>query len=124
MKQFPTREKAYTDAIIAAGIIYSITRDCSQGVIKGCGCNPNYKKEENFKNFAKDWTWGGCSDDASFGENLVLKLLEENEENQDAQGFVSRHNNRIGREVYLYESLKVLALLVLEILNLHKIIGF
>lgn len=108
--QLATKEKAYTNAIITAGIIYSLTRDCSQGVIKGCGCDPNFSKniyqQHNTKNLERDWTWGGCSDDASFGENLVLKLLEDNDENNDAQAFVSRHNNRIGREVSLFKKLR------------------
>ena len=111
MNQQPTREKAYVDAILAAGIIYSITKDCSEGVIEECGCNSNLKREieENAiitsylfpskLQMERDWAWGGCSDDSSFGENLVLKLLDKNEKSGDPQSFVSRHNNRIGREV-------------------------
>ncbi|EFA11738.1 protein Wnt-8a isoform X1 [Tribolium castaneum] len=105
-----TKEKAYTNAIITAGIIYSITRDCSQGVIKGCGCDPKLRKniyqEAKTKNLERDWTWGGCSDDSSFGEELVLKLLEDNEESSDAQAFINRHNNRIGREIIREKMLK------------------
>jgi wingless-type MMTV integration site family protein 8 len=109
----PTREKAYTDAITAAGIIYSITRDCSQGIVKNCGCNSKTKETTNptsniFKrspeksfDLEKDWSWGGCSDDASFGENLVLKLLDDSEKGSDPQAFISRHNNKIGGEVIL-----------------------
>jgi hypothetical protein len=102
-KHLSTKEKAYTDAIIAAGIIYSITQDCSQGVIKGCGCDPNRQEPQDdpkvLNQIEKDWTWGGCSHDASYGEDLVLKMLESNEKDSDAQAFVSRHNNRVGREV-------------------------
>ncbi|RZC10196.1 Wnt-8a [Asbolus verrucosus] len=116
-KQLITKEKAYTDAILAAGIIYSITRDCSQGTIKGCGCSSNLNKDLHEKKtlsealeelqFAKDWIWGGCSDDASFGENLVLKLLEDSDKYSDLQALVSRHNNRMGREIIREKMMKV-----------------
>ncbi|KAH0812475.1 hypothetical protein GEV33_010316 [Tenebrio molitor] len=109
-KHLPTKEKAYTDAIIAAGIIYSITQDCSQGVIKGCGCDPNRQEPQDdskvLNQIEKDWTWGGCSHDASYGEDLVLKMLESNEKDSDAQAFVSRHNNRVGREIIREKMLK------------------
>ncbi|XP_063913038.1 protein Wnt-8a-like [Zophobas morio] len=118
MNQQPTREKAYVDAILAAGIIYSITKDCSEGVIEECGCNSNLKREieENAiitsylfpskLQMERDWAWGGCSDDSSFGENLVLKLLDKNEKSGDPQSFVSRHNNRIGREIIREKMMK------------------
>ncbi|KAJ3619737.1 hypothetical protein MTP99_005394 [Tenebrio molitor] len=109
-KHLSTKEKAYTDAIIAAGIIYSITQDCSQGVIKGCGCDPNRQEPQDdskvLNQIEKDWTWGGCSHDASYGEDLVLKMLESNEKDSDAQAFVSRHNNRVGREIIREKMLK------------------
>ncbi|KAJ3619738.1 hypothetical protein MTP99_005395 [Tenebrio molitor] len=115
----PTREKAYTDAITAAGIIYSITRDCSQGIVKNCGCNSKTKETTNptsniFKrspeksfDLEKDWSWGGCSDNASFGENLVLKLLDDSEKGSDPQAFISRHNNKIGGEIIREKMLKI-----------------
>ena len=36
-----TREFAYVLAITSAAIDYVVTKNCSSGSVKGCGCDPN-----------------------------------------------------------------------------------
>lgn len=53
-----SREKAYVNAITAAGVAYAITKACSRGELNECSCDNRIKKSGTEKN----WQWGGCSE--------------------------------------------------------------
>ncbi|XP_028968850.1 protein Wnt-8b-like [Galendromus occidentalis] len=89
-----TREKAFVHAIISAGIMYTLTKNCSLGHFD-CGCDQS-KKASNAFLIDKQWTWGGCSDNVKFGEHTAKEFLDSNEPRTDT-GLVNLHNNRVGR---------------------------
>ncbi|WP_204266954.1 hypothetical protein, partial [Citrobacter youngae] len=37
----PNREDVYVAAISMAAIVHTLTKDCANGVIAGCGCTEN-----------------------------------------------------------------------------------
>ncbi|XP_072384879.1 protein Wnt-8a-like [Diabrotica undecimpunctata] len=122
----PTPEIAYTKAIVAAGITYSLTRNCSKGQIEGCGCDKTDKNQinlgsEEFKNvhirkFQRNsypshknvtkQVWGGCSDDTTFSSRITEKVLESLDKGLDAHAYVARHNFKIGIEVIKHTMVK------------------
>ncbi|XP_066246540.1 protein Wnt-8a-like [Euwallacea similis] len=114
--QVASRETAFVKAIIAAGIVHAVTKNCSKGELADCGCNPNYPSShyEEYKKIGQSnslaskkstpppvkWSWGGCSDDTSFGV-IVAKSLLEIPLNVDpnVSSYINTHNYKIGEEV-------------------------
>lgn len=49
----------------------------------------------------RGWIWGGCSDNADFGENISKQFVDALENGHDSRAAVNRHNNEAGRLVSL-----------------------
>lgn len=49
----------------------------------------------------RGWIWGGCSDNADFGENISKQFVDALENGHDSRAAVNRHNNEAGRFVSL-----------------------
>lgn len=88
-----TRESSFVDAIIAAGVMFAITKSCSQGLLEDCSCSEGGSRADH------NWKWRGCSDDVVFGSRAVEHFLGTLEEAQDAPALVRRHNYQAGRMV-------------------------
>ena len=73
------REDAYVSAISIAAILYTINKDCSSGIVAGCGCgnNPN--------------SINPCSDDPQKAEELYKSHVN-SEVSKDFTGSMRRHN--------------------------------
>lgn len=113
-KHLFSKETAYTQAIIAAGVVYSVTKNCSKGEIMGCGCDPERsgplnvtKMKANLDDLeAKrevDWNWGGCSDNTEFGERVAKGIVKSMEQGNDVQAYAMLHNNLVGRKVGVFK---------------------
>ncbi|OCT94665.1 hypothetical protein XELAEV_18012349mg [Xenopus laevis] len=69
------RETAFVYAISYAGVVYAITRACSQGELKSC-----------------------CSDHIDFGIKFAKDFVDAKEKRlKDARALMNLHNNRCGR---------------------------
>ncbi|KAM6923478.1 protein Wnt-8a-like [Xenentodon cancila] len=89
-----TRETSFVHAISAAGVMYTLTRNCSLGDLENCGCDvPN-----NGKTGGRGWLWGGCSDNVDFGEKISKLYVDSQETGQDSRAAVNLHNNAAGRQ--------------------------
>ncbi|XP_049820652.1 protein Wnt-8a-like isoform X2 [Aethina tumida] len=111
-----TKEAAYINAIMVSGIAHAITKNCSRGEIKACKCNPkpqNLKLDSNMpvEHVGKaknqhinaeevEWTWGGCSDDTTYGIEFTKYIFNKTSQ----ENAVKSHNYEIGRQV-LQESM-------------------
>ncbi|XP_061582372.1 protein Wnt-8-like [Cololabis saira] len=90
-----TRETSFVHAISAAGVMYTLTRNCSLGDLENCGCDvPN----NNGKIGGRGWLWGGCSDNVDFGERISKLYVDAQETGQDCRAAVNLHNNAAGRQ--------------------------
>ena len=84
-------------------MVYAITKACSEGRIKNCGCDTTL----NGKKTQQGWEWGGCSDDVEFGAQFASNFLDVREtenpmgvpENELGLSLVNLHNNAAGRMV-------------------------
>ncbi|XP_027056914.1 protein Wnt-7b-like isoform X1 [Pocillopora damicornis] len=101
-----TREMAYTQAIISAGVVYTVTRACSMGNLSECNCDKKLTGTEKKKHY-KGWSWGGCSVDLSFGLDLSSRFVNAREEKHNAFWLMNRHNSRAGRQVVRQKLVKV-----------------
>ncbi|CAL8262720.1 unnamed protein product [Lota lota] len=89
-----TRETSFVHAISAAGVMHTLTRNCSQGDLGNCGCDVS----KNGKIGGRGWLWGGCSDNVDFGERISKQYVDAQETGQDSRAAVNLHNNEAGRK--------------------------
>ncbi|KAL7985374.1 hypothetical protein Chor_003944, partial [Crotalus horridus] len=91
-----SREAAFVYAISSAGVVYAITRACSQGELKACNCDPH--KRGRSKDERGDFDWGGCSDNINYGIKFAKDFVDAKEKTvKDARALMNLHNNRCGR---------------------------
>ncbi|MGH0116630.1 UNVERIFIED_CONTAM: hypothetical protein FKN15_012225, partial [Acipenser sinensis] len=88
-----TRETSFVHAISSAGVMYTLTRNCSLGDLDNCGCDDS----RNGKIGGRGWIWGGCSDNVDFGEQISKQYVDALETGQDSRAAVNLHNNEAGR---------------------------
>ncbi|XP_060782891.1 protein Wnt-8a-like isoform X2 [Neoarius graeffei] len=88
-----TKETAFVHAISAAGVMYTLTKNCSLGHFDNCGCDDS----KTGKTGGRGWIWGGCSDNVEFGENISKQFVDALENGHDSRAAVNRHNNEAGR---------------------------
>ncbi|EMP42066.1 Protein Wnt-2, partial [Chelonia mydas] len=92
-----SRESAFVYAISSAGVVFAITRACSQGELKSCSCDP--KKKGSAKDNKGHFDWGGCSDNVDYGVKFARAFVDAKErKGKDARALMNLHNNRAGRK--------------------------
>jgi len=111
-----SREAALVHASVAAGIMYSVSRDCREGRIPACGCSrrrPTAKQVRWAEMTAApadgvgDWQWGGCSDNTDYGYKFTTSFVDarQREKNYPRHSaalklmMMNLHNNEVGRLV-------------------------
>uniref|UniRef100_A0A3Q2XMD7 Protein Wnt n=1 Tax=Hippocampus comes TaxID=109280 RepID=A0A3Q2XMD7_HIPCM len=91
-----SREAAFVYAISSAGVVYALTRACSQGDLKMCNCDP--QKRGRDKDERGEFDWGGCSDHINYGIRFAKAFIDAKERTvRDARALMNLHNNRCGR---------------------------
>lgn len=96
-----SRESAFVHAISSAGVVFAITRACSQGELKSCSCDP--KKKGSAKDSKGHFDWGGCSDNIDYGIKFARAFVDAKErKGKDARALMNLHNNRAGRKVSVH----------------------
>lgn len=90
-----SREAAFVYAISSAGVVYAITRACSQGELKICGCDERRGQATDDRG---TFDWGGCSDNIFYGIRFAKAFIDAQERSvRDARALMNLHNNRCGR---------------------------
>lgn len=93
-----SREAAFVYAISSAGVVYALTRACSQGELKNCNCDPNRRGRS--QDDRGEFDWGGCSDNINYGIKFAKTFIDARERTvRDARALMNLHNNRCGRTV-------------------------
>ncbi|MGH0149546.1 UNVERIFIED_CONTAM: hypothetical protein FKN15_024299 [Acipenser sinensis] len=91
-----SQEAAFVYAISSAGVVYAITRACSQGELKSCSCDPH--KRGRVRDERGDYDWGGCSDNVNYGIRFAKAFVDAKEKKvKDARALMNLHNNKCGR---------------------------
>ncbi|XP_018111358.2 protein Wnt-2 [Xenopus laevis] len=92
-----SRESAFVHAISSAGIVFAITRACSQGELKSCSCDPMMKGSSKDSKGSFDWV--GCSNNIDYGIRFARTFVDAKErKGKDARALMNLHNNRAGRK--------------------------
>lgn len=104
-----TRETAFIQAVMAAGLVHAVTRSCSQGNMTECGCagRPEGRSGVGAAPLTTEqeegagWHWGGCSDQIQYGTWFSRRFLDGEGGNGSIAGesMMSRHNSEAGRQV-------------------------
>lgn len=94
------RETAFVHAIISAGIVHTIAKNCSNGDSDKCNCGSRKTSQLDTEEAIRGgFRWGGCSDDLNFGKEIAKSYLDERETGRDIKAKINLHNNNIGRMV-------------------------
>ncbi|KAF8765156.1 Protein Wnt-8 like protein [Argiope bruennichi] len=92
-KQPATKEMAFLHAMISSSIVITVTKNCSLGHFKSCGCDESKKGGFDYKG----WHWGGCSDHVKMGNKMAKLYLDNKENGRDLKALINLHNYRVGR---------------------------
>ncbi|XP_045178964.2 protein Wnt-10b-like [Mercenaria mercenaria] len=90
------KESAFAYALASAGVTHQVSKACSMGKLKSCGCDMSMQGEVRDK-----FEWGGCSHNVEFGDNFARKFTRARETARDIHARINLHNNRAGRLVIL-----------------------
>lgn len=95
-----TKETAFIYAVMAAGLVHSVTRSCSAGNMTECSCDSTLQSGGSP---SEGWHWGGCSDDVQYGMWFSRKFLDfpiRNTTGQESKVLLAMnlHNNEAGRQ--------------------------
>ncbi|KAM9377535.1 protein Wnt-8a-like [Pholidichthys leucotaenia] len=88
-----TREASFAHAITAAGVMHTLTKNCSVGDFDHCGCDDSRLGQPG----GAGWVWGGCSDNVDFGHMISRQFVDALEDGHDTRAAVNLHNNEAGR---------------------------
>ncbi|KAL2093947.1 hypothetical protein ACEWY4_011259 [Coilia grayii] len=92
-----SREAAFVYAISSAGLVYTLTRACSQGELDSCSCDPG--KKGTYWDAKGTFDWGGCSDNVDYAIKFSQAFIDAKEKKEkDARALMNLHNNRAGRK--------------------------
>nr|XP_027196299.1 protein Wnt-8b-like [Dermatophagoides pteronyssinus] len=106
------REVAFVQAIISAGIVHTVTKNCSDGSLDNCKCSRSSSSSSSLMNsvignnngndndkqsIRNEFRWGGCSDNVELGYRVAIAHLDDRETGQDSKAKIRLHNHRVGR---------------------------
>lgn len=106
MTNVANREAAFNHALIAAGTVHVLARDCMMGDIKSCHCS-RAKRPQSIK---KEYIWGGCGDNIRYAiwfsslfmdDPRVEKINSSTDKKLAEKLLIDRHNAEVGREAVL-----------------------
>ncbi|GFO25230.1 protein wnt [Plakobranchus ocellatus] len=96
LKAIGTREAAFVHSISAAGVAHAVTRACSSGQLRRCGCDRTVhgRSQEGFE-------WSGCSDNIAYGIAFSKAFVDAREWGKKRRlkprSVMNIHNNEAGR---------------------------
>ena len=91
------REIAFVQAVISAGIVHTVTKNCNTGELDNCKCSNAH--EDNEEATRKGFRWAGCSDNTALGSKVAIAFLDDRETGHDLKAQIRLHNNEAGRNV-------------------------
>lgn len=77
---------------------HSIARACSEGSIQSCSCDYTHQSR-TASTPARDWEWGGCSDNIGYGFKFSREFVDAGERGRNLREKMNLHNNEAGRAV-------------------------
>lgn len=108
------RETAFIYAITSAAVTHAIARACSEGSIGTCNCDYTHHRGRpqiagptatgggsggGGGTGAREWDWGGCSDNIDFGFKFSREFVDTGERGRNLREKMNLHNNEAGRWV-------------------------
>ena len=101
-----TRETAFLNALISAGIAREVARKCKEQELDACACD--FSVESTAKEEAITII-GGCGDNDNFGCQIAEDFTDTSLKGlKDVLSLATLHNNAVGREVSLQKSIACL----------------
>ena len=92
-----TRETAFLDALISAGIAREVARKCKEQELDACGCD--FSVDSSTNNEDATTIIGGCGDNCEFGVKISQQFTDTKPDDSDCCSLVTLHNNKVGRAV-------------------------
>lgn len=95
-----TRETAFLNAIISAGIAREIARKCKEQELSSCNCDFSVKGSTS----GDSRNISGCGDNSAFGAYVTAQFTNATVVNDDAITLAEVHNNAVGRSIVTNEA--------------------
>lgn len=90
-----TRETAFLNAIISAGISREIARKCKEQELSSCNCDFSVKGSTS----GESRNISGCGDNFQFGLFVAKQFTDANLNDNKTVTLAEIHNNKVGRLV-------------------------
>ena len=95
-----TRETAFLNAIISAGIAREVARKCREAELDACNCDFSVESSRQEEGDDIITVYGGCGDNDEFGVEIAKAFTDKSiSKLNDAFSLMSLHNNKVGRAV-------------------------
>ncbi|XP_028397730.1 protein Wnt-5-like [Dendronephthya gigantea] len=104
--RYATKEAAFNHALVAAGIVHVIARNCMKGDLSSCHCSAA-RRPQNLK---AGYRWGGCGDNIHYASEFSRKFLDDPRVEKlngstdiklAKKLLMDDHNNEAGRQAVL-----------------------
>ena len=95
-----TRETAFLNAIISAGIAREVARKCKEQELDACACD--FSVDSSTNNEDATTVIGGCGDNCEFGVKIAKQFTDAKGGHKNCCSLVTLHNNKVGRTVSSY----------------------
>lgn len=96
-----SREASFMYAAVSAGITHGVTKDCSLGGIRNCGCEKMASVGAN----GNQVKWE-CDPDVAIRTKISRSVIEDGLLKWDAEALMNRHNSDIGRRVCIFSAVR------------------
>ncbi|KAI5705033.1 hypothetical protein M8J75_011297 [Diaphorina citri] len=99
--QRDSKETSFVNAVISAGVTYTLTKACTKGSLLNCECGKiNQGKNLKPDNSNLPWKWEGCSDNLQYGLRKAKTFMNVGSlEMGDLKSLTMHHNLEAGRLV-------------------------
>ena len=94
-----TRETAFLNAIVSAGIVREVSRKCNDQSLEWCTCDFSVPVDQLEPVDAT--IVPACGDDYNYGTQLAKQFTDTELKDNSCTGQTALHNNKVGRQVIM-----------------------
>ncbi|CAB3993943.1 Wnt-5b, partial [Paramuricea clavata] len=117
MTKYATKEAAFNYALVTAGIVQVMARNCMKGDLPSCHCSRAKRPAQSLSSLSAKYKWGGCGDNIQYASDFSKKFLDDPKVLEKLNGstnakraeklLMDHHNKEAGRQA-VFKNKKVI----------------